>query len=271
MAAKPEIVGKKLPGGTTVWAQGRYMDALLEAGIGRPAELIRSNAGDVIDDVTKSSITSVTLELQGRPMKIAAKEYLPRGGWDSLKNLFRASKARVELEFSARLVQLGVTVPEPVAAVEIRSFRRLRKSYLFTEEIVDGKCLLELMDAQEHAKLPRSRLNQVIEALAAAVAGAHAKGVYHGDLNASHLILKNWKDAAPEVYLIDFENSRLRSSVGREERVRDVGRLERSASYFLPVRERLRFLKSYIENSGGGVSLRDWTRDVRADVARRAR
>jgi hypothetical protein len=53
--------------------------------------------------------------------------------------------------------------------------------------------------------------------------------------------------------------------------VRDIGRLERSASYFLPARERLRFLRHYIEKSGGGQALRDWIRDVKADVARRSR
>jgi tRNA A-37 threonylcarbamoyl transferase component Bud32 len=271
VAAVPEIVRKRLPGGTTIWTQARYLDDLLEAGIARPPELIRRSAGDVIDDVTKSSITSVELNLLGKPMKIAAKEYLPRGGWDSLKNLFRASKARVELRLSAKLLNMGISVPEPIAAVETRSFRRLVKSYLFTEEIVGSVSLLELMDAQEHQTLSRAELNKVVEALAATVARAHEKGVYHGDLNASHLLLRNWKDQSPQIYLIDFENTRIRNTVGREERTRDIGRLERSASYFLPVRERLRFLKYYLGQYASSNDFRAWIHDVRADVARRAR
>jgi tRNA A-37 threonylcarbamoyl transferase component Bud32 len=271
VAAEPEILRRKLPGGTTVWAQRRYLDALLAAGIGRPLELIRRSEGDVIDDVAKSSITSITLDLHGERMRIAAKEYLPRGGWSAVKNFFRASKALVELRLSAKLLALGVPVPEPVAAVEIRSFRVLKSSCLFTGEIVGGASLLELMDAQEHQNLSRSRLNGIIDALAATIAGAHNKGVFHGDLNASHLILRNWKEAAPEVFLIDFENTRVRDLVGMEERVRDIGRLERSASYFLPARERLRFLRSYLRESAPQENLRDWIGKVKADVARRAR
>lgn len=271
MAPEPEMVRRKLPGGVTVWAQRKYLDALLKAGISRPLEFIHCGKGDVIDDVAKSSITSVTLDLNGEQMRLAAKEYLPRGGWSALKNFFRASKALVELRLSAKLLALGVAVPEPVAAVEIRSLRVLRNSYLFTGEIVDGASLLELMDAQEHQNLSRSQLNTVIDALAAAVADAHGKGVFHGDLNASHLILRRWKEPGPEVFLIDFENTKLRDLTGREERVRDIGRLERSASYFLPARERLRFLKSYISRSASRQSLADWIDGVKADVARRAR
>ena len=271
MAARLDIVKRKLSGGTTLWAQARHIENLLAAGIGQPSELIRHNAGDVIDDVTKSSITSITLDLNGQTMKIAAKEYLPRGGWDSVKNIFRASKARVELHLSAELVQLGIPVPEPIAAVEIRNLRALKKSYLFAEEIAGGASLLELMDAQEHLKQSRVQLNRIIESLAAVVADAHLKGVYHGDLNASHLILREWKCETPQVYLIDFENTRIRNSISQDEQTRDIGRLERSASYFLPVRERLRFLKHYLSRSNSKDSLRDWIKKVKADVARRAR
>ena len=77
MAASLEITKRKLSDGVTLWAQANYLNALLEAGIGRPSELIRQSTGDVIDDVTKSSITSVTLDLHGQSMKIAAKEYMP--------------------------------------------------------------------------------------------------------------------------------------------------------------------------------------------------
>jgi tRNA A-37 threonylcarbamoyl transferase component Bud32 len=271
VTAKPEILRRKLSGGATLWAQASYFDALLEAGIDQPSQFIRQSAGDVIDDVTKSSITSITLSIDGQPMRIAAKEYMTRGGWDSVKNLFRPSKARVELRLSAELIHLGILVPEPIAAVEVRSVRVLKKSYLFTEEIVEGASLLELMDAQEHLKLTRSQLNRVIDALASTVAGAHEKGVYHGDLNASHFVLRNWKDTSLQVYLIDFENTRIRGSVSIEEQTRDIGRLERSASYFLPVRERLRFLKSYLGINTSRESLREWTKRVKADVARRMR
>lgn len=266
-----EIVSRRLGGGTTVWAAHEYVDALVEAGIASPSVFINSHASSIIDDVTRSKITSVSVNLGGRAFRIAAKEYLPRGGGSFLKDLFRPSKARVELMLSARLASLGVLVPQPVAAVEVRLWRALKKSYLFAEEVVDGASMLELMDRQEHTSLSRRRKNTVIEAVAQAVARAHGAGLFHGDLNASHIVIKDFKDGDPKVYLVDFENSRIRKTVSKGERIRDIGRLERSASYFLPVKERLRFLRSYIQAAGQDMPLRDWVRDVSLEVARRAR
>jgi tRNA A-37 threonylcarbamoyl transferase component Bud32 len=267
----PGIVKRRVGEGTTVWAASAHIDSLVEAGIASPAVFINRHASSIIDDVTKSKITSVSVNLEGRVFKVAAKEYLPRGGAAAFKNLFRPSKARVELLLSARLTALGIPVPEPVAAVEIRSFRLLKKAYLFNQEIVGGASLLQLLDAQEHTRLSRKQLTAVIGAVAAVVAAAHEKGLYHGDLNASHLILRDWKSDTPGVYFIDFENSRIRKTVSMQERLRDIGRLERSASYFLPVKERLRFLRTYVGAAGHGTALRDWVSQAKLEVARRTR
>jgi tRNA A-37 threonylcarbamoyl transferase component Bud32 len=266
-----DIVKKRADGGVTVWATRNHINALVEAGIGSPETFINRHASSIIDDVSKSRITSVSVNLDGKVFKVAAKEYLPRGGAAVLKNFFRPSKARVELLLSARLAQLGIPVPEPVAAVEIRSLRLLRKAYLFNQEITGGASLLALLDAQEHTGLDRRQLNILINVLSAVVVNAHNRGLYHGDLNASHLIIRNWKENKPEVFIIDFENSRIRKNVDFPERVRDLARLERSASYFLPVRERLRFLRHYVRAASISKSLAEWVNAIRAEVARRAR
>lgn len=271
MAHPPEIVRRRSGFYTTVWADGRYADALIAAGIAECASFIKEHASGVIDDVSKSRITSILVDLGGTKLRLAAKEYLPRGSADSFKNLFRSSKALAELTLAARLVRLGLPVPEPVAAVEIRSLRVLKKACLFTREIVDGRNLLALMDAGEHTKLGRARLDGIIDALARTVAHAHGKGLFHGDLNASHLILKDWRTKGPQVYLIDFENSRIKKSVTWDQRVRDLTRLERSASYFLPVTERLRFLKSYASAAGRDIDFHKLRDAVKLKASRRAK
>jgi len=196
---------------------------------------------------------------------------LARGSSAAFKNLFRPSKARVELLLSARLADLGVPVPEPVAAVEIRTFRNLKKAYLFNQEISGGTSLLEFFDSQEHIRLSGRRLNSIIEVVSSAVAGAHNKGLYHGDLNASHLIIRNWEENETEAFILDFENSKIRSVVEMPERVKDLARLERSASYFLPLRERLRFLRNYMNYANLHKSFRDWVNAINVEVERRAR
>lgn len=271
MAPGHEIVARRVGRRTRVWAERRYLDALVEAGIATPAAFIKENASGVIDDVSKSTITSILVNLGDTRLRLAAKEYLPRGRWCSFKNLFRYSKAVVELARCARLARLGLPVPAPVAAVEIRSWRILKKAYLFTGEIVGGKSLLALLDAGEHAGLGRAQLGRIIDALARTVALAHSKGLFHGDLNASHLILKDWSTEDPQAYLMDFENSRIRRKVTLKERLRDLARLERSASYFLPARERLRFLKSYASISGQRMGFRQLQEAVKLTVARRSR
>jgi hypothetical protein len=110
----------------------------------------------------------------------------------------------------------------------------------------------------------------LIGVVAGMLANAHGRGLYHCDLNASHVLLRNWKEGAAEAFLIHFENSKIRKRVEMGERVRDLGRLERSASHFLPARTRLRFLRRYLKASGGG-DLGEWAGAVRRDAARRAR
>lgn len=271
MAPGLDIARRKVDVGTTVWAVGEHMDALVEAGIAAPEVFINRHASSIIDDVTRSKITSVSVNLGGRSFRVAAKEYYPRGGGALVKDVFRPSKARVEFVMAARLLKLGVSVPVPVAAVEVRSLRVLKKAYLFSEEIVGGKSLLELFDAQAFALLGRKQANRIIEKLARTVAHAHGRGLFHGDLNASHLVLRDWEEGEPEVYLLDFENSRIRKTVAESERTRDLGRLERSASYFLSLKERMRFLKCYLDNSNRTSELCGWLQKVRREVERRAR
>ena len=74
--AHADIVSRKVDGRTTVWAAREYIDALIEAGIGSPAVFINTHASNIIDDVTRSKITSVTFSIGGRAFRIAAKEYL---------------------------------------------------------------------------------------------------------------------------------------------------------------------------------------------------
>ncbi len=278
MARKVEITARKTGGGTTVWSTPKDIEALIASGIGRPITFIRETACDVIDDISKSKIISLSVDLGNGPLLIAAKEYMLRGGISLLKNLFRHSKAYVEFAALLNLSALDVPVPKPLAAVEVRCFRFLTKSYLFSEEIVGAENLLNLLDAKKNQELGRAQVNRVIKALADTLARAHARGLYHGDLNASHLIVNDANTENPKVYLIDFENSRIRvgkdgkpKEISLEERVKDIARLERSASYFLSAKERLRFLKYYTAQAGLGTGIEELRSRVSALAARRAR
>jgi len=271
MPPEPEIIKKHVKRGVTVWADRRYLDSLVKAGIGEPEVFVNRYADNLIDDVTKSKITSLTVNLGDRPFRVAAKEYLPRGGAGWLKNLFRPSKARIELLISTRLLALGIPCPEPVAAVEIRWFRFLKKAYLFSEELTDSSSLLELMDNRGYQQLKRRQLNGVIRAIAETVATAHVNGFFHGDLNASHIILQEWNQDEPSIYLLDFENSKIRSSSKMKYMIKDIGRLEKSASYFVNSRERLRFIKYYLAKIDNASDLRALLKKVQAEVIKRTK
>ncbi len=102
-----------------------------------------------------------------------------------------------ELRVLDRLAGAGLPVPTPLAA----RYRRVGPWYradLMTAEIAAARTVAELLAA-------RASLDWV--ALGRCIAGFHARGLWHADLNAHNLMV----DAAAKVWLIDFDRAEFRA------------------------------------------------------------
>ena len=118
-----------------------------------------------------------------------------------------------------QLREFDLPVPEAVAARAVRGPAYFRAD-LITEEIKDARTLADILSTEP---LPAASWQQI----GACIKRFHAHDVYHADLNARNILLTE----RGEVYLIDFDNSRVRSGSDTW-KTANLARLHRSLMKF---------------------------------------
>ena len=145
-----------------------------------------------------------TLFIQHNGMDMALRHY-HRGGlvaklftdqylWTGLNR----TRAWREWYLLATLYQLGLPVPEPVAA------RVTRHGLLYQADILT----LRIPQAQSVAQVLKSRslTESAWQAIGSCIRQFHEQGVYHADLNANNILINDQQ----QVFLLDFDRGRIR-------------------------------------------------------------
>jgi 3-deoxy-D-manno-octulosonic acid kinase len=119
------------------------------------------------------------------------------------------TRAFREFRLLKTLLAAGLPVPAAVAAraqcVVSLPLLSLYRCDLVTEQLSD---VVTLSDALAEQALDPT----VWHAVGRCLRAFHDCDVYHADLNARNILLRNNNCGEPEVYLIDFDNSYIRSS-----------------------------------------------------------
>ncbi|MFO7578395.1 MAG: 3-deoxy-D-manno-octulosonic acid kinase [Pelovirga sp.] len=125
-----------------------------------------------------------------------------------------ASRSWREWRLLARLTQLGLPVPRPVAACATMGFGHYRAD-LITERIVNATTLADQLVEKD---LPAEQW----AAIGRCLKRFHACGVFHADLNARNILL----DDQNRTFLIDFDRCEIRATGPWQ--LRNLQRLRRS-------------------------------------------
>jgi serine/threonine protein kinase len=99
---------------------------------------------------------------------------------------FRKSKARRSYEYSLRLLDNGVSTPEPVAYIEIKSNGLLSESYFINKYAENFSHIREQMYGNQIA-------DGFIPALVKYVSEMQSKGILHKDLSPGNILFKESK------------------------------------------------------------------------------
>jgi tRNA A-37 threonylcarbamoyl transferase component Bud32 len=81
----------------------------------------------------------------------------------------------------------------------------------------------------------------------------HDQGVFHGDLNLKNLLLRVENRTSPDIYIIDFDRSRVGRSLSTRDRMKNLLRLLRSAEKWrsqgasIRYTDEARFFRAYAE------------------------
>ena len=121
----------------------------------------------------------------GLPARLSKDKFVFRG--------FKASRPFRELTLLLHMRQLGLPVPEPIAArCIVQGF--LYHADILMGEIVGTKTLAQLISENKLEQEVWIKVGQIIWQF-------HQQGIEHVDLNANNILL----DKAGEIYLIDFD------------------------------------------------------------------
>ncbi len=156
-------------------------------------------------------------------------------------NIFHPSQARRSWEKARLFVDIGLPTPKPFGYLEERKFGVLLSSIFVTEYLPDAMTLREmymlLSDNIENRAL--------IIKVAKFVSMLHNRGVIHGDLKASNVLVKRGISGSLSFYVADLASIRLKNPPTLNEMAADIACLDTSFGSELTLRDRLRFIYHY--------------------------
>ncbi len=144
------------------------------------------------------------------------------------------SKGRRAYRHGVRLEKLGVNCPKMLGYAE----RRPTGPALIVTDLADDAERLDLWVPQHGA--PR----QAVTALAQFIRHLHDSGASHADLSPRNILIRKSSDTF-EFLLLDYEDARFARQISRHRRLEDLHHLHERMVGYVPLRDRLRFLRTY--------------------------
>ncbi len=186
---------------------------------------------------------------------IFLKRYNYKGIQDTIKNLFRKSRARRSFEAALMLAGSGIPTPAVAFACEKRVCGILIESYIATEKV-------EAVNLLDHVKT-RGLTHEFLKSLARFVRKLHEMGIMHVDFKGENILTDGHV-----FYLIDLDRCKKVRMPGMKAVAKNLSYLNASFARDIPCETRMVFLEEYLkgntwlEDKGGQLSklIADYTR-----------
>jgi len=209
-----------------------YEVHLLEQGIDRPDVLIRT--ADQIKNLHKGRADTPSLAIQGSPEERMIIRKYHRGGFFRFINrdlYWGTNRHFTELAVTVEAAEMGIPVPEILAAVSVRAAGPLYCGFLISKELTHACDLPAYITT--HAKSRETfqeDKKDLLKKTAETIRLMHDKGFYHGDLNMKNILVD--VDNPGNIYIIDWDKSRAKQRVTAAERSTNLIRFCRSMAKF---------------------------------------
>jgi tRNA A-37 threonylcarbamoyl transferase component Bud32 len=205
----------------------------------------------VIKNEKKIRVGFLPMRIGGEIKNVYMKQHNALSVGHRLASFFVPSAALRSLAGAVTLLQAGYATAKPLAAVEHRSRGVLIKSFYFSEEIYGAKAVdsywrenLATLQGREGYRRRRAFLRE----LARLFSSLHKKNIYHNDLKASNILIREELTSGEPLFsIIDLQGLKRCSYVSKRRRIKNLAQLGRTLGLFLNYSERLHFLKAYGE------------------------
>ncbi len=239
--------------GCDLLVRKEYRDAVASGEFTNP-ERLAAEAGDGAR-LLRGRGKPVSVPIPGRPgERMVVRKYLHGGLSGPLFGgvFFGFSRSSAEAAVAEYAFRSGVPTFLPLAAVTRRFLALFYRAWLVSLEIQGGIDLLEYLSSSPDPALKA----RVLEAAGRTVRKMHDRGIVHADLHVKNLLARGTDGPAPEVFVLDWDKSRIHEAATRRQRLLNLERLDRSAyklalrGVSVTLRDRLRFLRGYTGGDG---------------------
>lgn len=242
--------------------------ALLDA---HRATLAKGGAA-VLKDSGRSALTRQVVEFDSGPRRVVVKEYRVDSAAERLKNGVRRPRALAAWMAGNGLLVRRFDAAEPFAVVLRGRGVTLREAYLVMEDLgeesrADLVALARFAGDLDAAA--REDKRDLVLAMAHLFRSLHAAGVYHGDLKAVNLFVRE-SPAGPRIAIADYDRVEFDRAVSPRRRIKNLAQLSASVAVCISLADRLRFFREYSAGDAkSAAGWKNWFRRVTAECRRK--
>jgi hypothetical protein len=238
-------------GGSSIWLRRNLASSATIALVADPDRLFEQPGCVLIKDQRKIKVGRVPLQLGTQRMVVYIKRYNVFSLRHRLQSIFARSGAAKSLRGAAILRRAEIPTAAPIAAVEVRRWGVLEKSFYLSEEIAAAKTANaywceNLRPLAGVAGFRRRR--SFLTVLSRLFRRLHRYGIYHDDLKDFNILVRGSEAGGESVFLLDLEGVRRTRYLPRRRRIKNLVQLNRTLGRFLSRTEKLHFLHSYLHN-----------------------
>ena len=211
-----------------------------------------------------------SVSLDGVDHSLYLKKYLGRSTLDSVKHIFRSSRARRAFNATLMLQENGFDAPALIGLFEKRAGPFSAGNLLLTGEVVNSSTMPQLLTDlnQDPGKDEFIRKRSLITAFGETIGQMHAKGIFHGDLRLGNVLVvreeQEWR-----FFFIDNERTKKFRRLPDRLRLKNLVQINMFRSG-ITNSDRLRFFKSYLSvNPDVQVRYKFWVRKIIEKTNRR--
>ena len=195
---------------------------------------------------------TLVFRLKGRKGELYLKHFRTFGWAERAKAVLRGTRAERSWRGGDLLHGLGFHTPPLVALGRSSTFFSPRVDFLLTEAARGPRLKQMVKDGfEDHLAARGWRKGPFVKMLAVTIAELHRRGIYHGDLNPTNILVDLERDLSPSTFcFLDNARCRLMKKVPYQLRLRDLSGLNHPRLDSISVRDRLRFFSLYRRHLG---------------------
>ena len=200
---------------------------------------------NVIKSSSKTGITQIRV-VNENTESVCIKEYRYPSFLEKIIYSFFRSSARKAWFAAHGILALNFLTPQPIALIEEKRFRMLKKSFFIMEDISDFlpcyKYVSEKFSCYDKVTVGKKQM--FVSRLAASLRQFHESGVYHSDLKGSNIMITELPDTW-NIFYIDLDRVYFNKRITLKKKIKNLTQLNASMPNCITYTDRLRFYRTY--------------------------